>query len=102
MPSVSQPKITPCLWYSSQAEQAAGDQAEVDRYWNALQEGGTPEQCGWLRDRYGLMWQIVPTLLSQLMADTDRVRAKRVTDAMMQMVKIDIATLLAAHAGRAG
>lgn len=75
------------------------DQAEVDRYWNALLEGGTAEQCGWLRDRYGLAWQIVPTALIELMADTDRVRAKRTADAMMKMVKIDIAALRAAHAG---
>ena len=77
------------------------DQAEVDRYWNALLQGGTAEQCGWLRDRYGLCWQIVPTVVLQMMADTDRVRAKRAIDAMMTMVKIDIAVLQAAYAGSA-
>jgi predicted 3-demethylubiquinone-9 3-methyltransferase (glyoxalase superfamily) len=77
-------------------------QAEIDRYWNALQDGGTPEQCGWLKDRYGLCWQIVPTILGKLMADPDRVKAKRVADAMMKMVKFDIATLQAAYEGRGG
>lgn len=78
------------------------DQAEVDRYWNALLEGGTPEQCGWLRDRFGLAWQIVPQVLLEMMADTDRVRGKRAADAMMKMVKIDIAGLQAAYDGKAG
>ena len=52
-------------------------QAEVDRYWNALLEGGTPEQCGWLKDRFGLCWQITPTVLGEMMADPDRAKAKR-------------------------
>jgi len=73
------------------------DQAEVDRYWNALlANGGTAEQCGWLRDRYGLSWQIVPTVLFAMMADPDRDRARRASDAMMKMVKLDIAALEAA------
>lgn len=75
------------------------DQAEVDRYWNALLEGGAAEQCGWLKDRYGLSWQIVPTVLGEMMASTDRAKAKRASDAMMKMVKIDIAALKAAFAG---
>jgi predicted 3-demethylubiquinone-9 3-methyltransferase (glyoxalase superfamily) len=75
-------------------------QAEVDRYWNALLEGGSAEQCGWLRDRYGVAWQIVPTALAKLMADPDPVRAKRVSDAMLKMVKIDVAALQAAYDGR--
>ena len=74
-------------------------QAELDRYWNALLEGGAAEQCGWLKDRYGLSWQIVPTVLDKMMADPDRARAKRASDAMMKMVKIDIAALEAAFAG---
>jgi predicted 3-demethylubiquinone-9 3-methyltransferase (glyoxalase superfamily) len=78
------------------------DQGELDRYWNALLEGGRPEQCGWLKDRYGLSWQIVPSVLGQMMADSDRTRAKRASDAMMKMVKIDIAALEAAFAGTAG
>jgi predicted 3-demethylubiquinone-9 3-methyltransferase (glyoxalase superfamily) len=75
-------------------------QAEVDRYWTALLEGGSAEQCGWLRDRYGVAWQIVPTALAKLMADPDPVRAKRVSDAMLKMVKIDVAALQAAYDGR--
>src|SRR5512147_2107286 len=74
-------------------------QAEIDRYWNALLEGGSAEQCGWLKDRFGLSWQIVPTVLDELMADPDRAKAKRTADAMLTMVKLDIATLQAAHAG---
>jgi predicted 3-demethylubiquinone-9 3-methyltransferase (glyoxalase superfamily) len=76
------------------------DQAEVDRYWDALLEGGTVEQCGWLKDRFGVSWQIVPTILGDLMADPDPQKARRVTDAMLKMVKLDIAALKAAHAGR--
>ena len=76
------------------------NQAEVDRYWNALLKGGSAEQCGWLKDRYGVSWQIVPTILTKMMADTDRVKAKRAADAMMKMVKIDIAALEAAYAGK--
>ncbi len=75
------------------------DQIELDRYWDALLEGGTPEQCGWLKDRFGLSWQIVPSALGELMADPDRAKAKRAADAMLKMVKLDIAALRAAHAG---
>jgi predicted 3-demethylubiquinone-9 3-methyltransferase (glyoxalase superfamily) len=77
-------------------------QAEIDHYWDALLEGGTPEECGWLKDRFGLSWQIVPTLLGEMMADPDRARAKRATDAMMKMVKLDIATLKAAWSATPG
>jgi predicted 3-demethylubiquinone-9 3-methyltransferase (glyoxalase superfamily) len=77
------------------------DQTEVDRYWNALLAGGgTPEQCGWLKDKYGLSWQVVPSALGELMADPDRAKAKRVGAAMLNMVKIDIAGLEAAAAGK--
>ena len=70
------------------------DQAELDRYWNALIEGGgKPQACGWLIDRFGLRWQIVPAILDELMRDKDPARSKRVTDAMLQMVKLDIAAL---------
>jgi len=75
------------------------DQAEVDRYWNALLKGGSAEQCGWLKDRYGVSWQIVPTALAKMMADPDRAKAKRAADAMMKMVKLDVAALEAAYAG---
>ena len=76
------------------------DQAEVDRLWAALSAGGQIEQCGWLKDRYGVSWQIVPTVLGELMADKDRTRARRVAEAMMKMVKLDIAGLRAAYEGR--
>ena len=74
------------------------DQAELDRYWNALLEGGgKPQACGWLIDRYGLRWQIVPAVLDEMMADQDPARSKRVTDAMLKMVKLDIAALEKAY-----
>lgn len=70
------------------------DQAEVDRLWDAfLSHGGKPTQCGWLTDRYGLSWQIIPTAMMRLMSDPDRAKAQRVQQAMMGMVKIDIAGL---------
>ena len=75
------------------------DQADVDRYWTALLDGGSAEQCGWLKDRFGLSWQIVPTVLAKMMGDPDRARGKRAADAMMKMVKIDIAALEKAYAG---
>jgi predicted 3-demethylubiquinone-9 3-methyltransferase (glyoxalase superfamily) len=76
------------------------DQAELDRYWNALLEGGgKPQACGWLIDRYGLRWQIVPARLDEMMRDADVSRARRVTDAMLKMVKLEIAPLEAAYAG---
>jgi predicted 3-demethylubiquinone-9 3-methyltransferase (glyoxalase superfamily) len=74
------------------------DQAELDRYWNALLEGGgKPQACGWLIDRYGLRWQIVPAVLDEMMLDKDPERSKRVTDALLKMVKLDIAELEEAY-----
>ncbi|HEJ8018763.1 TPA: VOC family protein [Serratia marcescens] len=75
------------------------DQVEVDRLWDALSEGGEAEQCGWLRDRWGLCWQIVPRRLTELMNDPDAARVRRVTEAMLLMGKIDIAGLEAAARG---
>ena len=69
------------------------DQAELDRYWNALLQGGTAQACGWLIDRFGLRWQIVPAALDALMRDSDPARAKRVAEALLKMVKLDIAVL---------
>jgi predicted 3-demethylubiquinone-9 3-methyltransferase (glyoxalase superfamily) len=70
------------------------DQAELDRYWNALLEGGGKAQaCGWLIDRFGVRWQVVPAVLDQMMRETDPARSKRVSDALLKMVKLDIATL---------
>ena len=68
-------------------------QEEIDRLWAALSEGGSTERCGWLRDRYGLYWQIVPSCLGDLMSDPDPARAKRVAEAMLKMNKLDIAGL---------
>ncbi len=74
------------------------DQAELDRYWNALLEGGgKPQACGWLIDRYGLRWQIVPARLDEMMRDGDQARAKTVTDVLLKMVKLDIAQLEKAY-----
>ena len=75
------------------------DQAEVDRLWNGLSKGGAEGQCGWLKDRYGVSWQIVPSILPKLLGDPDPARAKRVMDAMMKMIKIDIAGLQKAYEG---
>lgn len=74
------------------------NQEEVDRYWDALTAGGgSPIQCGWLKDRYGLCWQITPTMLLKILADSDATKAARVMRAMMGMVKLDIAGLQAAY-----
>jgi predicted 3-demethylubiquinone-9 3-methyltransferase (glyoxalase superfamily) len=78
------------------------DQAEVDRLWDGLSDGGAVERCGWLKDRYGVSWQIVPNVLPQLLGDPDPAKAQRVMQAMLQMIKLDIAGLKAAHAGAAG
>jgi predicted 3-demethylubiquinone-9 3-methyltransferase (glyoxalase superfamily) len=74
-------------------------QDELDRYWDALLEGGSSEACGWLKDRYGVSWQIVPTGLEDMMADPDPEKAKRVSEAMLTMVKMDIAALRRAYEG---
>ena len=77
------------------------DQREVDTLWDKLcADGGAPGRCGWLKDKYGLSWQIVPSALSELMRDKDAAKARRVGAAMMQMGKIDIAALQRAHAGK--
>ncbi|HEV2604365.1 MAG TPA: VOC family protein [Microvirga sp.] len=76
-------------------------QDEVDRLWDALSEGGTVERCGWLKDRYGLSWQIVPVALTDMMRDRDPVRGRRVAEAIMGMVKLEIAGLQRAYEGRA-
>jgi predicted 3-demethylubiquinone-9 3-methyltransferase (glyoxalase superfamily) len=75
------------------------DQAETDRIWDALLEGGSPLMCGWLRDRYGVHWQVTPSALVDLLALPDAAAAARVLAAMMTMVKIDIAALEAAARG---
>ena len=75
------------------------DQAEVDRYWAALTDGGAESQCGWLADRYGLSWQVVPAGMEELFADPDPERSRRAMAAMLGMRKLDVAALRAAADG---
>ena len=89
-------KFTPAVSFIVNVE----DQAELDHYWDALLKGGEPSQCGWLTDRFGVSWQVVPTRLGELMSDPDPARANRTMQAMLQMVKLDIAELEAAADGR--
>jgi predicted 3-demethylubiquinone-9 3-methyltransferase (glyoxalase superfamily) len=69
------------------------DQSEIDYYWDKLVDGGTPQQCGWLKDKYGLSWQIVPTALNRLLAEKDPKKRNNVMQALMKMVKLDINVL---------
>jgi 2-polyprenyl-6-hydroxyphenyl methylase/3-demethylubiquinone-9 3-methyltransferase len=76
------------------------DQAETDRYWNAiLDNGGTPSACGWCKDRFGLSWQITPKVLGEMISSSDQAAARRAMEAMITMTKIDIATLQRAFEG---
>ncbi len=74
-------------------------QEEVDHYWDRLSDGGAPQQCGWLKDRFGVSWQVVPTVLPELLGDPDPARAGRAMQAMLQMTRLDIAALRAAADG---
>lgn len=76
------------------------NQEEVDKYWDRLSEGGQIRQCGWLKDKYGLTWQVVPNALIELLQDKDAAKSQRVMKAMMQMTKIDIPRLQEAADGR--
>ncbi|MBA9078247.1 VOC family protein [Rufibacter quisquiliarum] len=89
------PSFTPAVSFFVHCE----DQAEVDELWDKLSAGGREDRCGWLQDRYGLSWQIIPRQLAQLLHTPDPDKAGRVLQAMLQMTKIDIATLERAHAG---
>ncbi|MBI1179141.1 MAG: hypothetical protein GC201_01190 [Alphaproteobacteria bacterium] len=80
-------KISPCLWFDGKAEEAARF------YVSLLPDGGTPVQCGWLADRYGVSWQIVPRRLAEIMAHPDAGRVRRTTGAMLRQVKIDTAEI---------
>ena len=77
------------------------DQKEVDYYWDKLSQGGDPsaQQCGWLKDKYGLSWQVTPTRLEEMVGDPDSEKSQRAFEAMLKMKKIDIATLERAYAG---
>lgn len=72
-------------------------QEEIDEFWNKLSAGGEPSQCGWLKDKYGLSWQIVPTLLVEMLSDPDPVKSQRVMHAMLQMSKLDVNALKQAY-----
>ena len=72
-------------------------QEEVDYYWDRLVEGGAPQQCGWLKDRFGLSWQVVPTAAIEMLSDPDPVKSQRVMQAVMKMVKLDIGQLRKAY-----
>jgi predicted 3-demethylubiquinone-9 3-methyltransferase (glyoxalase superfamily) len=76
------------------------DQAEVDHFWDAFSgNGGTPNRCGWVADKWGVSWQVVPRVLPELIGDPDKEKAGRAMEAMLKMVKLDIAKLQEAHAG---
>lgn len=92
-----QHRFTPAVSLAVRCE----TQAEVDRLWSRLTEGGKEVACGWLEDRYGLSWQIVPEMLIRYIGDPDPVKARRVMEAMMRMVKIDIAAIERAYRGDA-
>lgn len=92
------PGINHSMAFSFQV--ATNDQAETDRYWNAIIEnGGQASQCGWCQDKWGVFWQITPVALTRAITNTDPAAAKRAFDAMMQMTKIDIAAIEAALHG---
>ena len=88
-------KFTPAVSFFVNCD----SQEEIDRLWGRLCEGGTPIQCGWITDRYGLSWQIVPRALLRMLTDPDANRTARVTRAMFKMVKLDLATLTRAYEG---
>jgi predicted 3-demethylubiquinone-9 3-methyltransferase (glyoxalase superfamily) len=79
------------------------DQKEVDYYWDKLSAGGAPEaqQCGWLKDRYGLSWQVVPKVMYKMLTDKDKAKRERFFEAMMSMKKLDVAALERAYEGKA-
>ena len=75
------------------------DQAEIDRLWKALCDGGAPGRCGWLKDRYGVSWQVVPAAIGEMMTSKDAAKIRRMTEAMLPMSKIDVAALRNAFDG---
>lgn len=91
-----EPKPTP----ATSTQVFCSDQEEVDHYWSRLSEGGSEGQCGWLQDRWGFSWQVVPTVLPELLADPDPERARRAMQAMLGMGRLVVAELEAAADGR--
>ncbi len=111
---MSTSRLVTCVWFpGQQAEEAAlhsvtdatsfqvicEDQREMDHFWDRLTEGGQESRCGWLTDRFGVSWQMVPRLLMELMSGADRQAAGRVQEQMLSMVKLDLAPLGAAARG---
>lgn len=88
-------KFTPAISLSVNCE----NQDEIDYYWDRLSEGGQKVECGWITDKYGLSWQVIPSILGKLMSDKDHSKSKRVMEALMKMKKLDIATLQKAYDG---
>ena len=86
-------KFTPAISFFITCE----TQEEVDNFWNKLSDGGRTDRCGWLQDKFGLSWQVVPSVLNKYLGDTDKAKAARVMQAMMTMEKLDIAILQAAY-----
>jgi len=78
------------------------NQDEIDEYWSKLSEGGTPSVCGWLKDRYGMSWQIVPESMNKMIEDKDRAKSDRVMEAVVKMKKLDIRALEDAYEGKVG
>ena len=78
------------------------DQDEIDEYWSKLSEGGTPSVCGWLKDRYGMSWQIVPESMNKMIEDKDRAKSDRVMEAVVKMKKLEIRALEDAYEGKVG
>jgi len=91
----SQFTFTPAISFFVNCE----TQQEVDQLWDKLSDGGRKERCGWLKDKYGLSWQVVPSILGRLLGDTDAAKSKRVMQAMLQMDKLDIKGLQDAYDG---
>ena len=91
----SQFTFTPAISFFVNCE----TQQEVDQLWDKLSDGGKKERCGWLKDKYGLSWQVVPSILGRLLGDTDAAKSKRVMQAMLQMDKLDIKGLQDAYNG---
>ena len=88
-------KFSPAISFFVECE----TQGEIDYLWERLSQGGIEQQCGWLDDKFGLTWQITPRILGEYLSDPDPVKASRVTQAMLQMMKLDIAVLQAAYEG---
>ena len=89
-------QMTPAISFVIPCEK----QAEIDHYWEELSAGGKPQQCGWVTDRFGVTWQVVPSMLGKLLGGPDPARSQRVMQAMLPMQKIDIATLQRAAEGK--